>query len=74
MKIQIIHYNITVYYYYLVVTIGFHLLEYEVSENHGSITLNVSILSGTLERDIVIYLSTQDDSSAGKFMETQFGN
>ena len=49
-------------------TVGFDPLEYVVSENDGNITLNVRLLSGTLERDIVIDFNTPDDdisTSAG---------
>ena len=41
-----------------VVTIGFSWTAYTVSEDVGSVSVTVSIQTGTLERDVIVALST----------------
>ena len=40
------------------VTIGFSRAAYSVSEDAGSVSVTVSVQTGTLDRDVVITLST----------------
>ena len=41
-----------------VVTIGFNTVAYSVLEDAGSVNVTVSILNGTLARNVVVTLST----------------
>ena len=52
-----------------VVTIGFHAVAYSVLEDVGSVHVTVSILNGTLARNVVVTMSTVSDGTAtGKFI------
>ena len=48
----------------IVVTIGFNG-SYSVHEDAGSISITVLVLMNSLARDVVVTLSTQDDSAEG---------
>ena len=51
-----------------VVTIGFNSVTYSVLEDAGSVNITVSIMNGTLARNVVVTLSTVSDGTAtGKF-------
>ena len=45
------------------VTIGFNITEYSVSEDDGSVSANVSVLSGTLARDVSVGVFTSHDTA-----------
>ena len=47
-----------------VVTIGFNIVAYSVLEDVGSVHVTVSILNGTLTRNVVVTLSTVSDGTA----------
>ena len=56
-----------------VVTIGFDLATYSVLEDTGSVNITVSILNGTLARNVVVTLSTESGgTAAGKFSKHSF--
>lgn len=51
-----------------VVTIGFNTVAYSVLEDAGSVNVTVSILNGTLARNVIVTLSTVPDGIAtGEF-------
>ena len=47
------------------VTIGFVSTLYSVNENEEIAALSIAVLSGQLSGEVVVRLSTQDDSAAG---------
>ena len=47
------------------VTIGFTTTTYNVTEG-GSASVSVSVLSGTLARDVVVTLQTEDGTATGR--------
>ena len=47
------------------VTIGFNDTAYTVTEG-GSASVSVSVLSGTLARDVVVTLQTEDGTATGE--------
>ena len=56
-----------------VVTIGFDLTTYSVHEDTGSVNITVSILNGTLGKNVVVTLSTESGGTAtGKFNKHSF--
>ena len=51
-----------------VVTIGFNTVDYSVLEDAGSVNVTVSILNGTLARNVEVTLSTVSGGTAtGEF-------
>ena len=48
----------------LVAVIGFNQTTYSVGEDAGSVTVSVSVMSGTLSRDTIVTLSTALGGSA----------
>ena len=46
------------------VTIGFNQTTYSVREDAGSVTVSVSVMSGTISEDVIITLSTAPGGSA----------
>ena len=46
------------------VTIGFNQMTYSVRENAGSVTVNVSVMNGTISEDVIITLSTAPGGTA----------
>ena len=51
-----------------VVTIGFNTVDYSVLEDAGSVNVTVSILNGTLARNVEVTLSTVPGGTAtGEF-------
>ena len=46
--------------------IGFEQPIYEVEENDGSVNVRILVLMGDLRRDVVVSVSTQDDTAVGK--------
>lgn len=48
------------------VVIGFNPITYNVSEDAGSVTVTVAVLSGTLDQDVEVSVSTVDDSATGR--------
>ena len=51
-----------------VVTIGFNTVAYTLLEDAGSVNVTVSIVNGTLARNVVVTLSTESDGTAtGEF-------
>ena len=59
----------SVFYFFAAVTIGFDPDEYTFSEPDGSVTLMVRLISGVLEREVVVDFETSPGSatSAGNF-------
>ena len=56
-----------------VVTIGFNTPAYTVLEDAGSVNVTVSILNGTLARNVVVTLSTESGGTAtGNLINTHF--
>ena len=43
---------------YSVVTVGFNRTAYYVSEDAGSVSVTVSMENGTLDRDVIVIVST----------------
>ena len=57
-----------IYFLSAVVTIGFNSVTYSVVEDAGSVHVTVSIMNGTLARNVVVTLSTVSGGTAtGKF-------
>ena len=48
------------------VAIGFNPTSYSVSEDVGSVTVAVSLLSGILARDVIVSLHTMNNTAIGK--------
>ena len=48
----------------MLVVIGFNQTTYSVSEDAGSVTVSVSVMSGTISQDVIITLSTAPGGSA----------
>ena len=46
--------------------IGFNPTAYNVSEDAGSVTVTVAVLSGTLDQDVEVSVSTVDGSAIGR--------
>ena len=46
------------------VTIGFNQTTYSVREDAGSVTVSVSVISGTISQDVIITLSTAPGGTA----------
>ena len=46
-------------------TIGFLNTAYSVNENDGVVALEVGVLDGFLEREVVVLFSTSDNNAAG---------
>ena len=55
---------ITSIYSFTPVTIGFNQTTYSVREDAGSVTVSVSVISGTISEDVIITLSTALGGSA----------
>ena len=55
------------------VTIGFNATAYTVTEG-GSVSVSVSVLSGTLGRDVVVTLQTVADTATGRTMVLFYRN
>ena len=65
--LRIIHFSSAV------VTIGFNAVAYSVLEDVGSVNVTVSILNGTLARNVEVVLSTELGGTAtGKLINTHF--
>ena len=47
-------------------TIGFINAPYSVGENEGEVDVQVGVIEGSLQRELVILLSTFDSSARGK--------
>ena len=52
------------YHSFSPVTIGFNQTTYSVREDAGSVTVSVSVMSGTISEDVIITLSTAPGGSA----------
>ena len=52
-----------------VVTIGFSRTPYSVSEDAGSVSVTVSVQTGTLDRDVVVTLSTVNGTALCEFLK-----
>ena len=48
----------------MLVVIGFNQRTYFVSEDTGSVTVSVSVMSGTISQDVIITLSTVPGGTA----------
>ena len=54
------------------ITVGFNRAAYSVSEDAGGVSITVSVQTGTLERDVIVTLSTVNGTAMCKFQsETQ---
>ena len=51
----------------LVVTIGFNETAYSVSEDAGSVSITLSVQTGTLDRDVIVTLSTISGTALCEF-------
>ena len=49
------------------VTIGFNETAYSVSEDAGSVSITLSVQTGILDRDVIVTLSTIDDTAMCEF-------
>ena len=55
------------------VTIGFDTVAYSVLEDTGSVNVTVSILNGTLARNVLLTLSTESGGTVtGKYNKLSF--
>ena len=52
-----------------VVTIGFNRTAYSVSEDAGSVTVTLSVQTGTLDRDVIVTLSTINGTAMCKYLK-----
>ena len=52
------------YHFFSPVTFGFNQTAYSVREDAGSVTVSVSVISGTISQDVIITLSTVPGGSA----------
>ena len=52
--------------FFLGVTIGFNITEYSVSENASSVSAIVSVLNGTLARDVSVRVFTSDATATSE--------
>ena len=50
------------------VTIGFINAPYSVDENEGEVDIQVGVIEGSLQREVVVLFSTLDSSVRGKHM------
>ena len=57
-----------------VVTIGFSRTAYTVSEDVASVSVTVSVQTGTLERDIIVTLSTINGSALCESLKPLYPN
>ena len=53
-------------HYSSAVAIGFNPTTYSVSEDEGTVTVAVSVLSGILDRDVIVSLWTINGLAVGK--------
>ena len=53
-----------------VVTIGFNKTAYSVSEDAGSVSVTVSVQTGTLDRDVIVTLSSISGTAMCKYVAT----
>ena len=51
----------------LVATIGFNRTGYSVSEDAGSVNVTLSVQNGNLDRDVIITLSTVNNTAICEF-------
>ena len=51
----------------LVVTIGFNETAYSVSEDAGNVSITLSVQTGTLDRDVIVTLSTTRGTAMCEF-------
>ena len=49
---------------FVLVVIGFNQTTYSVREDAGSVTVSVSVMSGTISEDVIITLSTAPGGTA----------
>ena len=49
-----------------VVTIGFDVASYTITESANSVSISVSVQSGSLARDVVVTVETMDDTATGE--------
>ena len=49
--------------------IGFIPTTYSVHEDEGSVSVAVSVLTGTLGRDVIVSLKTMNGTAVGRFPE-----
>ena len=56
----------------LVVTIGFNKTVYSVSEDAGSVSVTLSVESGTLDQDVIVNLSTISGTALCEFQSVAF--
>ena len=54
------------------VTIGFNKTVYSVSEDAGSVSITLFLESGTLDRDVIVNLSTIRDTAMCEFQSVAF--
>ena len=52
------------------VTIGFNKTAYSVSEDAGSVSVTVSVQTGTLDRDVIVTLSSISGTAMCKYVAT----
>jgi len=50
-----------------VVTVGFSTTAYSLSEDAGSVSVTVSVQTGTLDRDVVVTLSSINGTAMCEF-------
>ena len=56
----------------LVVTIGFNKTAYSASEDAVSVSVTLSVESGTLDRDVIVNLSTISGTALCEFQSVAF--
>ena len=56
--------DVSFFLLFVLVVIGFNQRTYFVSEDAGSVTVSVSVMSGTISQDVIITLSTVPGGSA----------
>ena len=54
------------------VTIGFNKTAYSVNEDAGSVSITLSVQNGTLDRDVILNLSTVNGNAMCEFQSVAF--
>ena len=52
------------------VTIGLNRTVYSVSEDAGSVSVTLSVQNGTLDRDVIVTLSTTNGTAMCEYLKT----
>ena len=54
----------------IAVTIGFTTTDYSVGESDGHVSINVSVVKGSLQKEVIVLFSTSNLTAAGKIQSS----